>query len=112
MHHGRGARLSCRSAPDGEAVGTCLGFRAVSEDSQVSPALIWMLLAVRLAAGEPVAVGGDKIVGAFLGPPQAGKSVEAFVAQPEPVTCTVEEITGTLARKFREWAVDHADDFR
>jgi hypothetical protein len=31
---------------------------------------------------------------------------------PAPVTTTVEEITGTLARTFREWAVDHADDFR
>jgi hypothetical protein len=28
------------------------------------------------------------------------------------VTTTVKEITGTPARTFREWAVDHADDFR
>jgi hypothetical protein len=34
------------------------------------------LLAVGLVAWEPVAVGGDEIVGAFLGPPQAGKPVE------------------------------------
>jgi uncharacterized protein YbjT (DUF2867 family) len=32
--------------------------------------------------------------------------------QPEQVTTTVEEITGTPARTFREWATDHADDFR
>lgn len=35
-----------------------------------------------------------------------------FVAQPEPVTSTVEEITGTPARTLREWATDHAEDFR
>lgn len=28
------------------------------------------------------------------------------------ITTTVEEITGTPARTFREWATDHADDFR
>jgi uncharacterized protein YbjT (DUF2867 family) len=35
-----------------------------------------------------------------------------MMTQPEPVTTTVEEITGTPARTFREWAIDHADDFR
>ena len=35
-----------------------------------------------------------------------------FAAEPEPVTSTVEAVTGTPARTFREWATDHADDFR
>jgi uncharacterized protein YbjT (DUF2867 family) len=35
-----------------------------------------------------------------------------LVTQPEPVTRTVEEITGTPARTFRQWAADHASDFR
>ena len=35
-----------------------------------------------------------------------------FVDQPELVTSTVEEITGAPPRPFREWAVDHVDDFR
>jgi uncharacterized protein YbjT (DUF2867 family) len=35
-----------------------------------------------------------------------------FVDQPEIVTHTVEEVTGTPARTFREWASDHAGDFR
>ncbi len=35
-----------------------------------------------------------------------------FVAQLERVTSTVQEITGTPARTLREWAADHADDFR
>jgi len=35
-----------------------------------------------------------------------------FVTEPEPVTSTVEEVTGRPARTFREWANDRADDFR
>jgi hypothetical protein len=30
----------------------------------------------------------------------------------ELVTTTVDEITGTAARSFGEWAADHADAFR
>ncbi len=36
----------------------------------------------------------------------------SLVSQPEPVTRTVEEVTGTPARTFRQWAHDHAADFR
>ncbi len=36
----------------------------------------------------------------------------SLIAQPEPVTHVVEEITGTRARTFRDWARDHASDFR
>jgi uncharacterized protein YbjT (DUF2867 family) len=35
-----------------------------------------------------------------------------LIAEPEPVTRTVQEIAGAPARTFREWATDHADDFR
>jgi uncharacterized protein YbjT (DUF2867 family) len=35
-----------------------------------------------------------------------------LVEQPEPVTDTVERLTGTAARTFGGWARDHADDFR
>lgn len=35
-----------------------------------------------------------------------------FVSQPERVTSTVEEVTGRPARTFRQWATDHAGDFR
>jgi uncharacterized protein YbjT (DUF2867 family) len=35
-----------------------------------------------------------------------------FVDEPELVTSTVEEITGAPPRPFREWATDHADEFR
>jgi uncharacterized protein YbjT (DUF2867 family) len=34
-----------------------------------------------------------------------------FVAKPEPVTSTVEDISGVPARSFRQWAYDHAGDF-
>ena len=36
----------------------------------------------------------------------------ALVSEPEPVTATVGEITGSAARPFRRWAIDHADAFR
>lgn len=35
-----------------------------------------------------------------------------MVTDPLPVTSTVEEVTGTPARSFREWAAGHADAFR
>lgn len=35
-----------------------------------------------------------------------------MAANPEPVTPTVQEITGAPARSLREWAIDHAADFR
>ncbi len=35
-----------------------------------------------------------------------------LVDEPEPVTRTVEELTGSPARTFREWSADHANDFR
>ncbi len=35
-----------------------------------------------------------------------------FVSEPERVTATVEEVTGVPARTFRQWAADHAEDFR
>jgi uncharacterized protein YbjT (DUF2867 family) len=35
-----------------------------------------------------------------------------LAAVPEPVTRTVEELTGAPARTFRQWAALHADDFR
>jgi uncharacterized protein YbjT (DUF2867 family) len=36
----------------------------------------------------------------------------SFVEAPEVVTSTVQEVTGTPARAFAEWARDHAHDFR
>jgi len=36
----------------------------------------------------------------------------AFVSRPELVTSTVEDVTGTPARTFGQWAKEHADDFR
>jgi len=35
-----------------------------------------------------------------------------FVTEPELVAPTVEDVTGAPARTFREWATDHAGDFR
>jgi uncharacterized protein YbjT (DUF2867 family) len=36
----------------------------------------------------------------------------SLVEEPEPVTNTVEAVTGVPARTFREWAEDHVIDFR
>jgi uncharacterized protein YbjT (DUF2867 family) len=35
-----------------------------------------------------------------------------MVTEPEQVSSMVEEVTGVSARTFREWAIDHASDFR
>jgi len=35
----------------------------------------------------------------------------ALIGQPEPVTHAVQEITGSPARTFRDWAHEHARDF-
>jgi len=35
----------------------------------------------------------------------------SLIEQPEPVTHTVQEITGARARTFRDWARDHTSDF-
>lgn len=49
-------------------------------------------------------------------PPQVVDGMlDAYAAMarvPEPVTTTVEEVTGRPASTFRKWAIDHADDFR
>lgn len=36
----------------------------------------------------------------------------AAIGQTAHITSTVEAITGTRARTFREWVTDHAADFR
>ncbi|WP_406088637.1 SDR family oxidoreductase [Kitasatospora purpeofusca] len=76
----------------GEAVGRPLRFE------EIAPAEA----AERMrAAGWPA-----ELVAAVL-PAQA-----AMLDHPEPVNDVVERITGIPARSFREWAVDHAADFR
>jgi uncharacterized protein YbjT (DUF2867 family) len=40
------------------------------------------------------------------------KAWAAAIGRPAFVTSTVEEITGRPARTFRDWVIDHADDFR
>lgn len=67
----------------------------------------WEELAPEVARQQLVAAMGDL---AF-----ADSSLEYWArlrTEPEPVTRTVEEVTGTPARTFAEWARDHADDFR
>jgi uncharacterized protein YbjT (DUF2867 family) len=45
-------------------------------------------------------------------PDSALDTWESFVAHPEIVTSSVQEITGRPAHSFRDWARSHADGFR
>jgi hypothetical protein len=51
----------------------------------------------------------------FGNPDFAGSALDTwagFVTEPEVVTTAVAEVTGEPARPFRDWAAEHADDFR
>ncbi|WP_344344178.1 NAD(P)H-binding protein [Kitasatospora putterlickiae] len=76
----------------GEAVGRPVRFEEIALEEAVEQ---------MKAAGYPA-----ELVEAVL-PAQA-----ELLDNPEPVNDAVERITGTPARSFREWAVDHAADFR
>jgi len=67
----------------------------------------WEELSREAARGELAAAFGDASFADGALDAWAG-----FVGQPERVTNMVEEVTGRPARTFRQWAVDHADDFR
>jgi uncharacterized protein YbjT (DUF2867 family) len=58
------------------------------------------------ARAEMVPIFGEALADASL------EYWSGLVTSPEPVTTTVAEITGRPARSFREWAQDHAADFR
>jgi uncharacterized protein YbjT (DUF2867 family) len=53
---------------------------------------------------------------AMFGNPDFARSAldtwAGFVTEPEVVTTAVAEVTGEPARPFRDWAAEHADDFR
>jgi uncharacterized protein YbjT (DUF2867 family) len=70
-------------------------------------AVRWEELAPEAARQQLLAAWGDA---AFVD--SALKSWAALVTQPEPVTRTVEEITGVAARTFGQWAADHRSDFQ
>ncbi|WP_229076627.1 NAD(P)H-binding protein [Actinoplanes sp. DH11] len=76
----------------GEAIGRPVRFEEIALEEAVER---------MKAAGYPA-----ELVEAVL-PAQVG-----MLTDPEPVNDEVERITGTPARSFREWAVDHAADFR
>lgn len=67
----------------------------------------WEELSPDVARQELLAAWGDaSFVDTALG------AWADMVTVPEPVTTTVEQVTGVPARTFREWAADHADAFR
>jgi uncharacterized protein YbjT (DUF2867 family) len=74
-----------------EAIGRPLRFEEISPEA---------------AREEMLALMPPSIVGMLL-------DIWAKLAdEPAPVAATVAEITGAPARTFREWAIDHAEDFR
>jgi uncharacterized protein YbjT (DUF2867 family) len=74
----------------GDAIGRTLTFDEVSPDTARR----------EVVARWPVWVA-DMLLSAYA----------AAVNRPALVTSTIEEVTGTPARTFREWAIDHAADF-
>ncbi len=76
----------------GEAIGRSLRFEEIPPEAARRE---W------IAAGLPASV----VDGIF-------EAHARMVAEPERVTRTVEEVTGRPKRTFRQWAIDHADDFR
>jgi uncharacterized protein YbjT (DUF2867 family) len=76
----------------GEAIGRPLRFEEISREEAHG---------LLVAKGWPAALA-DGALAAWA----------ALTHEPEPVTSAVEEITGTPARTFAEWALDHAGDFR
>jgi len=73
----------------------------------IGRAVRWEELAPAAARQQLLTAWGDA---AFADSAMA--SWAALVSQPEPVTRTVEHLTGVPARAFRQWAGDHAADFR
>lgn len=69
--------------------------------------LRWEELSLQAARADLAAIFGDSDFADSALDTWAG-----FVRQPEPVTATVQDITGTPARAFSEWAADHAADFQ
>ena len=74
----------------GEAIGRPLRFEELAPDAARQDVL----------ATWPGAIA-DMLLSAYA----------AAVARPSHVTTTVAEVTGTPARRFRDWAVDHATEF-
>lgn len=63
----------------------------------------------------PSEVAREEVAEAFGDASFADGALDAwagFVDRSERVTSTVEDVTGAPARTFRQWAADHADDFR
>jgi uncharacterized protein YbjT (DUF2867 family) len=106
--------------------------RALIEDGHAGakyvltgPAAVTQAEQVRIigeAAGHPVRweelspeVARQQLLAAWGDPGFVDHALDTWaglVTEPEQVTRTVQEVTGSPARTFREWAADHAADFR
>ncbi len=63
---------------------------------------------------QPVDEAREQLLAAWGDPSYADMALAAWAAMvddPEHVTTTVQDVTGTPARTFHQWALDHAADF-
>jgi uncharacterized protein YbjT (DUF2867 family) len=73
----------------------------------ISRPLRWEEVSPEVVREELIAAAGD--------PSFADRALDTwagFVDDPEPVTSTVQDVTGVPARTFRQWASDHAAEFK
>ncbi|KAB1908974.1 NAD(P)H-binding protein [Micromonospora sp. AMSO1212t] len=93
---------------------TLTGPEAVSQQEQVR--LIGTAIDRDLRWEEqPRAKARESLLAAWGDPAFVDMALDGWAAMsdtPEPVTTTVEDVTGVPARTFRQWALDHAADFR
>ncbi len=90
----------------GDAIGRRLNYREIPPD-RARQALLraWGVPGIAARLLPPRALPRQMADGALA-------ALAAMVTDPEPVTNTVQELTGTPARTFHEWARAHAEDFK
>ncbi|MFI8423528.1 NmrA family NAD(P)-binding protein [Streptomyces sp. NPDC085479] len=117
IHEGDIAAVAVRALTDDALLGTrplITGLELITQEQQVA--------LIGEAIGRPVRFEEISLEEAAEQMASAGYPAELVEAvlpaqaklldDPEPVNNEVERITGTPARSFRQWALDHASDFR
>ena len=90
----------------GEAIGRPLTYDEIPPDQALQTLLrAWGIPKIAARLLPPRALPRRMADGALA-------ALGSMVTNPEPVTNTVEDLTGAPARTFHEWARAHADDFK
>ena len=117
IHEADIAAVAVRALTDGDHAGAThvlTGPATVTQVEQVQAigeaigrSLRWQEAAPEVVREELIAAVGD--------PSFADRALDTwagFVDEPEPVTSTVQDVTGVPARTFHQWAEDHAAEFK